>query len=163
MAKKKTRSGKSCSKALTVAKVEDPRPDWLKAGLTVNQASFCAEYASNGFNGTQAWLKVQPGTGVNTAAACSSRLLRSAKIRQFLHAKLHDVWKHYQMGGEEALARIAQLASDDPDSRVRLAALRTVLEMTGKLKDQTASSIDALADAIREDRKRHGFPPMPTE
>lgn len=146
-----------------MAKVEDPRPDWLKAGLTVNQAAFCAEYASNGFNATQAWLKVVPSAGIQVAAASSSRMLRLVKVRQFLSVKLHDVWKHYQMGGEEALARIAQLASDDPDSRVRLAALRTVLEMTGKLKDQTASSIDALADAIREDRKRHGFPPMPTE
>ena len=65
------------------------------------------------------------------------------------------------MGGEEALARIALLARDDPDARVRLGALKVILEQTGKLKNTDGNSIDALAEAIKSDRKTHGFPPWP--
>lgn len=41
-------------------------------------------------------------------------------------------------------------------------ALRTILEQSGKLRDRNADSLDALAEAIRDDRKRHGIDPPAT-
>ena len=53
------------------------------------------------------------------------RMLRNAKIRAWLNLRLEDAWKPLQMGGEQALGRVALLASDSEDERIKLAALRT--------------------------------------
>lgn len=52
---------------------------------------------------------------------------------------------------------------DDGDGGVKVTfessqrALTTILQQTGKLKSELPESLDALADAIRADRKKHGI------
>jgi len=124
-------------------------------GLQPQQRAFRLLYLANGFNGTAAYRETHPDVkDDNVACAAASRALRSVSIRAFLQPKLEAAWQPYQMGGEEALARVAELAVDDSDSRVRLAALKVILEQSGKLKS-IPDSIDALAQALRDDQKAH--------
>ena len=165
---------------------------WEAAGLTEGQHTFALTYLGNGFNGTRAFLRAFPRTQSYSAAGVGAHhLLKTPKMREFLNAKLEEVWKPLQMGGEQALGRIAQIATFDLrdlyDDQGRLkpvrewtddivgvvrsvqdgpyglkvslesphAALRTILEQTGKLNTQ-GDGVDALADALRADLARHG-------
>lgn len=123
-------------------------------GLQPQQRTFCLLYLANGFNATAAYKESHPGVGEDAARANGSRSLRIANIRAFLNTRLEGAWKPLQMGGEQALARVALLAEDSVDERVKLAALRTILEQSGKLKS-IPDSIDALAAAIRADQEKH--------
>lgn len=132
------------------AETADPTP----AGLTPQQYAFCLAYLQNGFNATQAYLESHPGCSNGTAQVNGHKSLRIAKIRTFLNQRLEAAWKPLQMGGEQALARVALLAEETEDERVKLAALRTILEQSGKLKS-VPDSIDALAAALRADLLAH--------
>lgn len=124
-------------------------------GLQDQQRAFCLRYLENGFNATLAYRDTHPNVkDDNVACAAASRALRSVSIRAFLNPRLEAAWRPYQMGGEQALARVAELAADDPDSRVRLSALKVILEQSGKLKSMP-DSIDALAAALRDDILAH--------
>lgn len=92
------------------------------AGLTIRQHTFCLAYLENSFNATQAYLTSHPGCGNETAQVNGHRTLRTAKVRAFLNDRLEAAWEPLQMGGSQALARVALLASDAPDDRVKLAA-----------------------------------------
>lgn len=128
--------------------------DLAARALTPAQHTFCLEYLNNGFNATQAHLTAHPTAALTTCATEGHRTLRLPKILAFLNPQLEAAWKPLQMGGEQALARVAILAGSDRDSRVRLAALRTILEQTGKLKSLPAA-VDELAEAIKADIARH--------
>jgi len=164
---------------------------WAAAGLTPTQYGFALEYLQNGFNARQAYREIHRRAGLGTAGVEGYRTLNLPKVRSFLNAQLEGAWKPLQMGGEQALARIARIAAFDirdlhdkngellpvdlwPDAvvgvvrgiqhtddgvRVQLesphAALRTILEQTGKLRTP-GDSIDALAEAIRGDLAKHG-------
>jgi hypothetical protein len=159
--------------------------------LTAAQRVFATSYLRNGFNGRRAYLEAHPKASLRTADVAASKSLNIPKVRQWLAKRLEPIWKSRQMDGEQALARIAQIAAFDvrdlydeqgallnvadwPDSIVGVvrsvqdgpyglkvsvesphAALRTILEQTGKLRGP-GESIDALADAIRADLTRHG-------
>lgn len=124
-------------------------------GLTNGQRKFCLLYLANGFNATAAYRESHPGCSQATAEVNGSKGLRIAKVRTFLNGRLEDAWRGWQMGGEQALGRVALLAAEDADSRVKLAALKVILEQTGKLKS-IPDSIDALAAALRADVAAHG-------
>jgi Terminase small subunit len=126
----------------------------LPHGLTPLHHTFALTYLENGFNATAAYRATYPKAKQRTCEVNGHGLLRLAKVRAFLKERLEDAWRPLHMGADEALGRIALLASDDPDSRVKLAALRTVLEQAGKLKT-LPQSVDALAAAIRDDYERH--------
>lgn len=166
-----------------------PEVDELLEALTEGQKTFALEYLTNGFNATLAYFKGHPDAKANTCATEGWRYLRNPKVAAFLRTKQEAVWKHLQMGGEEALARVGQMimfdarqlfdqdgkllpVKDWPDEAgvliesidlamgkvklpSRLAALRIVLEQSGKLKS-LAGGIDELAEAIRADRLEHG-------
>lgn len=146
----KPRKTRRSSRKPTSSQPDAPPPDDLKPA----QRTFALEYLGNGFNATGAYKKAYPKANQATAEVQGHRSLRLPKVRAFLNGHLENAWKPLQMGGEEALGRVALLASDDPDSRVRHAALRTILEQTGKLKT-LPGSIDALADALRHDIETH--------
>lgn len=106
-------------------------------------------------------MTAHPECKETTAATESFRALRNPKIVNFLNPLLEEAWKPYQMGGEQALARVGVMAASALDARVRLAALRTILEQSGKLKS-VPDSIDALAAALRKDFETHkSTPPAP--
>lgn len=167
-----------------------PPPDWQQAGLTIGQYTFCLGYLENGFNASAAYRSAYPSANEMTARVEGNKHLTKPAIRAFLNPKLEAIWKPMQMGGEEALARIARIATFDirrlfnerdellpvkdwPDDVAGVvtsiqdgpygrkltiekphAALRTILEQTGKLKGRE-NSIDALAEALRADYERH--------
>lgn len=119
-----------------------------------------------------------------------SRSLANPCVRALLQPKLDAAWRALQMGGDEALARVARDARADirllydekgellkphlwPDEIAGsvksvqdgpyglkvslvdpLAARRTILEQTGKLKT-LPESVDALAAAIRADKEKN--------
>lgn len=122
--------------------------------LNPAQRVFCHAYLENGFNGTRAYMTAHPDCKEATAAVEAHRSLRNPKIVNFLNPLLEAAWKPYQMGGEQALARVGVMAASALDARVRLAALRTILEQSGKLKS-IPDSIDALAAALRADLEAH--------
>lgn len=112
---------------------------------------FALTYLQNGFNATRAYLKAFPKASYQTAMVGGHWKLRKPKIRAFLNTQLEETWKPLQMGGEEALGRVALLAGGSKDERVKLAALKVILEQSGKLRG-VADSVDALAAAIRQDK-----------
>jgi hypothetical protein len=165
-----------------------PSPD----RLSERQLVFASAYLRNGFNARRAYLEAHPKVALTTADTEGCRILRIPKVAAWLARRLEPIWKARQMDGEQALARVAQIAAFDlrdlydaegkllpvhqwPDSIVGVvrsvqdgpyglkvsvesphAALRTILELTGKLRG-AGDSIDALAEAIRADLKRHGY------
>lgn len=133
------------------ADVSPPPPS---DGLTDVQRTFALEYLENGFNQTRAYSASHPAAAVPTCATEGWRLLRNPKVRAWLNERLEDAWRPRQMGGEQALGRVADLATWGSDDRVKLAALRTILEQTGKLKSVTAS-IDGLTEALKADLLAH--------
>lgn len=122
---------------------------WVAAGLTAGQHTFCLAYLENGFNATAAYQKAHPTAAPATARTEGSRSLTNPNIRAYLNERLEDAWRPLQMGGDQALARIAFLVEETTDDRVKLAALKVILEQTGKLKTHP-QSVDALAEALRE-------------
>ena len=137
-----------------------PPPPWAQHGLTQGQYAFALAYLENGFNASQAYKTAHPTARVSTCGTEGHHTLRNPKVRAFLNPQLEEAWKGLQMGGEQALARVALLAESD-DQRVALAALRTILEQTGKLKTP-GESFDALAAALRSDLERAGRIPKET-
>lgn len=131
------------------------RPKKAQSDLLPQQRKFCLIYLENGFNATDAYLKSHGGCSKATAMVNGCRALRITKIRAFLKERLENAFRPYQMGGEQALAMVAMLAEDTADERVKLAALKVILEQTGKLKS-IPDSIDALAAALRADVAAHG-------
>jgi phage terminase small subunit len=67
-------------------KIEDKKytlPE-LKKLMTEKQKRFCHEYVRNGWNATQAYLKVYPGVTYGSAMATGSQNLRKPMICQYL-------------------------------------------------------------------------------
>lgn len=105
----------------------------MASELTEKQKAFCLEYFRNGYNGTQAYLAVYPTTEKeNSAAAASSRLLRSVKIQDHI--------KYLKANKEEAAGlswlKIAdefrKLAFDErTEPKDRLRALEDINKMLG--------------------------------
>lgn len=126
----------------------------LPEGLSPVGYAFALAYLENGFNATAAYRQTHPKAKQSTCEVNSCRLLRSARVLAFLKDKLEDAWRPLHMGADQALGRIALLASDAEDDRVKLAALRTILEQAGKLKT-LPQSVDALAAALRADLEAH--------
>jgi phage terminase small subunit len=82
-------------------------------GLTPAQQTFALEYLGNGFNARRAYLKAHPKVTIATADVEGHRTLRDPKVRAFLEPRLEEGWKTQQMLGDEALARMAQVARAD--------------------------------------------------
>lgn len=144
------RKGQAKKRAKSQPRQPEPVPD----GLNGAQRVFALAYLGNGFNASAAYREAHAGVTDGTARTEGSRTLALPNLRAFLSSRLEAAWKPYQMGGEQALGRVAVLAAGAPDDRVKLAALRTILEQTGKLKN-LPDSIDALAAALRADLEAH--------
>lgn len=91
-----------------------PAAEKKAAGLTTEQQRFVHEYDANGGNGTQAYLASHPDCkSQNAAAACASRMLRNAKVRDQINQLAAARFKRLQMTGDEALALEALSARAD--------------------------------------------------
>ena len=63
---------------------EDMFPDWKKAGATMQEAYFAAEYLLNGFNPTQAAKFVHPDASPSSWASYGSDYIRRPVVQQLL-------------------------------------------------------------------------------
>lgn len=82
-------------------------------GLTPNQLEFRLEWARNGFNGTQAYLRAYPGSKYNTARREAHRLLTNPNMVLALERVVGGRWKAMQVDGDQALARVGLDATSD--------------------------------------------------
>lgn len=133
---------------------DTPPPDRLKP----EHRKFCLAYLANGFNATAAYRTAYPDIKADVAPAAASRLLRHVKVAAFIAGRIDAVCKPLQMGGEEALAHIAIIARDERQrTNDRLKALRSLLEVTGKVK--SAAGVDELAEALRQTLEQNAKKP----
>lgn len=72
--------------------------------LTNNQKRFCEEYVNNGSNGTRAYLKAyKTCKKEETAMVNSSRLLRNAKVLQYVNELQEKLKEKAIMSAEERM------------------------------------------------------------
>ena len=58
--------------------------------LSHTEESFIAEYIANGFNGTQAYLKVKPKVKEAVAAASATRFLKKVSVQNAIEDHLKE-------------------------------------------------------------------------
>lgn len=85
----------------------------IPESLEPAEFAFCLEYLANGFNATQAYQKSHPQANAMTARTEGYRCLTKPHIRAHINEQLEKAWKPLQMGGEQALARVARIAAAD--------------------------------------------------
>lgn len=116
---KRRRKNRKQPPATTTARASVPSPGRsvpvvpVRSGLTPAQYVFALAYLDNGFNARRAYLTAHPGAAVSTAGSEGHRALNNPKLRAYLNHRLEDAFRPLQMGGDEALARIAMIASSD--------------------------------------------------
>ena len=77
--------------------------------LPPRRRKFATEYVKNGFNGVQAVYAAGYKQGYNSACVEASRLLRNAKVIEYVEESL----KNSKMGADEVLERLAEIARKD--------------------------------------------------
>lgn len=79
-------------------------------GLTEKQAIFCEEYLTD-FNATRAYLAAYPRIkSETTAASCGARMLRNAKVVDYLHVRMEEREKRTQITQDRVLLELARIA-----------------------------------------------------
>lgn len=64
--------------------------DWQKRGLTLKQCLFIAEYLTNGFIATTAYMKAYKVSTYNVAGVEANRLIKNVKIRRIIQEYFND-------------------------------------------------------------------------
>lgn len=81
-------------------------------GLTPSQRDFADEYILNAGNATQAYLKSYKNVkNVETASANSSRLLRNAKVRDYIDMRTREPLKRAKLGAEQVVLTLYGIAT----------------------------------------------------
>lgn len=65
-------------------------PNECDHSLPIKYIAFCNEYICNGFNATQAWLKISPKSAYKVACQSGIRLLDNPKVQDYIHSKLDN-------------------------------------------------------------------------
>ena len=105
--------------------------------------TFVAEYLSNGFNATEAYLAAHPNVARNTAATEGWRNMRNPEIAAAIRPRLEARWKALHLTGDEVLARVGFDATVD---------LRLLYDEQGNLKkpqdwpEEMAGSVKSIQD-----------------
>ena len=150
--------------------------------------TFALAYLTNGFSQTEAWQQTHRDVKRTTCRVEGCRMMQRPHVKRFIAERLEQAWAKHQMGAEEALGRLAELArcdiGDFYDDQNQLLAvhdwpaaarravkevkwdenkvvvhdkqqpLRTILEVSGKVKGAGQETVDALAAAIMADVSR---------
>lgn len=89
--------------------------------MTEKQKLFCDEYLKNGFNATQAYLKVYENVKSSKVAnACAAKLLKIASIKAYIQKRIDEIHNENTAGIAEIMERLTAIGR-------------------GKTKDQIAS------------------------
>jgi phage terminase small subunit len=81
--------------------------------MTPAQHIFCLAYVENGFNARAAYLVAHPSVTIATAGSEGHRTLNNPKVRLFLNDQIEAAHKPLAMGAQQALARLANIATFD--------------------------------------------------
>lgn len=122
----------------------------MAAKLTDKQKRFCDVYLANGMNATQAYISVYGVSSENVAAASSAKLLRNAKVSEYLGQRQNKVAQKLELTFERHALEYARLAYSD---------VRKLYNEDGTLKpvhewdDDTAAAVSS----IEVDELKEGF------
>ena len=82
--------------------------------LSNQQRKFCEEYVNNGNNGTQAYLKAyKTCKKEETAMVNASRLLRNAKVNEYVTELREELKKKAIMSAEERMRWLTKVVNGD--------------------------------------------------
>lgn len=106
------------------ARIIDASQPWLAHKLTQPQWAFCQAYMTNGFNARQAYADSHPDASLTIAGVEGHRALTNPNIVTYLARRTGRRWSKLQMNADEALGRLATIASFD---------VRVLFDETGEL------------------------------
>ena len=86
---------------------------WLKHHLSESQYRFAEAYLRNGFNARQAYVEAHPDASLTTAGGEAYRILASPNVSRYLAKRVEYRTRKQQMSADQALARLASIASFD--------------------------------------------------
>ena len=121
--------------------------------LTPKQKAFCDEYLANGYNGTQAALKV--GYSKKTAYSIAGENLKKPEIKSYLAEAKKKLYTSRVASAQEILEILSGFIRDDelpPNTRMKAAQMlgdHWAL-FTGVPEKDEKSALDKLCDTISE-------------
>ena len=83
--------------------------------LTAKQRAFCEEYVRNGYNATQAYLKVYE-CDKDTAPAGGCRLLKKPHVKEYVKELQKEIFEAACINGERIALKLAEIAFASGDN-----------------------------------------------
>lgn len=121
--------------------------------LTPKQKAFCDEYLANGYNGTQAALKV--GYSKKTAYSIAGENLKKPEIRAYIAEAKKKLYTDRVASAQEILEILSGFVRDDelpPNTRMKAAQMlgdHWAL-YTGEPEKNEKSALDKLCETINK-------------
>jgi phage terminase small subunit len=103
--------------------------------ITDNQRIFIAEYVNNGFNGTQAYLKLNLTQNYDTARTDASKLLANSNVKAAIKDYLNEIISDYKDTLEYEIIQMYKLRAFYNTEDILDKEGNLKLEKTGKLDD----------------------------
>ena len=104
--------------------------------LNNNQVTFCQEYIKNGNNGTKAYMKVYPDSSEESAMVGASRLLRNAKVQEYLKSLQQKVEKKSIMSAEERMEFLTKVVNGKVEDKVYMGDKLKALDILNKMSGE---------------------------
>ncbi len=118
---------------------------------------FVAEYATNGGNGTRAYLAVRPDTTEKSAGELASRLLKNIKVQQKVEAALRKQITATGIKGEQVLRELWRILNVDiKEAFNENGSLKSVHEIPEDIRRGISGiEVDEIWEMEGEGRNRH--------
>ena len=84
-----------------------------KKAITFKEKSFCDEYISNGYNGTQAYLKLVPDSTPQNAKHQADRFLKRELVREYIEEIQKEACANAHITAERIALQLAEIAFVD--------------------------------------------------
>ena len=104
--------------------------------LNNNQITFCQEYIKNGNNGTKAYMKVYPDSSEESAMVGASRLLRNAKVQEYLQSLQKKVEKKSIMSAEERMEFLTKVVTGNVEDKLYMGDKLKALDILNKMSGE---------------------------
>ena len=109
--------------------------------------AFCREYVSNGYNATQAYLKVHPNANYNTAKTKGNLMMKDPKIRGRVDELIQDQYNAMSINAERIAMKLAEMAfaekgDEEYTPQVVLKALDMLQKQLGLQKQNVKQEVD---------------------
>jgi phage terminase small subunit len=108
----------------------------MEKELTVKQKKFVSEYIVNGFNGCKAYQAVYHTVNKKTCEVNSCRLLRIAKVKEFLESELKELFKsEYSELKFKVIENLKQIGFEEKSSSLKVRALDLLAKYLNMYKE----------------------------